>query len=233
MMYTNASRKLKLFLYTLLVTCLIGAYFFFAQMQKEYLAILTFQDCVDAGYPVLTTYPEQCKIPGKTFINSEQTKEEINQEELIHTSPEKNMNPKNTSYDIEGELISLQNGIASPLNSNASSTLKTVTYFGNELRVDVNQDGKEDTALLLTTTTSGTGTFYYLVVALNKDGGYVGTNGVFLGDRIAPQTTEFRNNEIVVNYAERKPSEPMTARPSIGVSRYFNVVNDTLVEIQK
>ena len=54
-----------------------------------------------------------------------------------------------------------------------------------------------------------------------------------MGDRIAPHTTEWRNGEIVVNYADRKSDEPMTTKPSVGVSRYFRLENDTLIEIAK
>lgn len=217
--------KLKLVLYIILIIFLIGAYLFFKQIQKEYISITTFQECIDSGYPVLATYPEQCKIPGKIFINTTQVaSKEIDDKKIV--TPEKNMNPKNTSYDIEGEHISLENGKAVLVD-------KTINYFGNELRTDINGDGKEDTALLLTVTSPGTGTFYYLVVAINKDGGYLGTNGALIGDRIAPQTTELRNGEIVVNYTERRINEPMSVKPSIGKSRYFKVVDNTLVEISK
>lgn len=229
--YTTKSNKLKLFFNFLIASSLFGLYFFFKQIQSEYLAITSFQNCVDAGYPVLTTYPEQCKIPGKTFTNEAQLKES-DVKETPSTVSEKNMNPKNTSYDIEGDHVLLQNGEwrSTPLSS---STNKIVKYFGNELRIDINADGKEDTVFLLTENSGGSGTFYYVVAALNSDGGYTGTNGVLLGDRIAPQTTEFKNAEIVVNYTDRNPGEPMTTRPSLGVSRYFKIENQTLVEVQK
>lgn len=225
-------RNLKLFFSILLVVFLVGAYLFFNQIQREYVAITTFQECIDAGYQVTGAYPEQCKIPGKVFTN---TKQEASVDIIeATTSPEKNMNPKNSSYDIEGHVITLQNGESITSDQILeSSAKKIVKYFGNELRVDIDGDTKEDTAFLLTTNNSGTGTFYYLVVALNKDGGYIGTNGVFIGDRIAPQTTEFRNGEIVVNYTDRKIDEPMSAKPTLGISRYFKVMNDTLVEIIK
>jgi len=50
----------------------------------------------------------------------------------------------------------------------------------------------------------GSGVFYYAVVALNTVNGYVGSDAVFLGDCIAPQTIEIgKGNVIIVNYAER------------------------------
>jgi hypothetical protein len=106
-------------------------------------------------------------------------------------------------------------------------------YFGNETRGDFNGDGTEDVAYLLTASGGGSGTFYYVVAALKTDTGYIGTNAIFLGDRIAPQTTEFRDGKIIVNYAERKMDEPMTVPPSIGVSKYLEVKDVMLVQAIK
>ena len=108
----------------------------------------------------------------------------------------------------------------------------TTTYFGNEVAGDFNNDGRTDTAFLLTQDTGGSGTFYYLVVALKTSTGYQGTNGILLGDRIAPQTTGYLNGLIVVNYADRAPKEPLTAIPTVGVSRYFRVEGSVLAEVQ-
>lgn len=229
--YTNKKHPLKIIINITLVIFLIGAYLFFKQIQSEYTAINTFEACVDAGYPVLEMYPEQCKIPGKIFVNKVQVHEPETKEETAAV-PETSMNPKNTSYDIEGEHIPLQNGKWIPSNQ-SSSSLSIISYFGNELRMDINQDGKEDTVFIITDRTQGEGIFYYLVTALNNDGGYRGTNGVLLGDRISPQSTEWSNDKIVVTYAERKPNEPITAKPSILVSRYFSIENSTLIEIEK
>ncbi len=229
--YTNKKHPLKIIINITLVIFLIGAYLFFKQIQSEYTAINTFEACVDAGYPVLETYPEQCKIPGKIFTNKSQIHETETKETAV-SAPEINMNPKNTSYDIEGSHIALQNGKWIPPYQASSSSLN-ISYFGGELRTDINHDGKEDTVFILTDTTQGSGTFYYLVAALNSDGGYVGTNGVLLGDRISPQDTGWSNDTIVVNYTDRKPNEPMSAKPSIKVSRYFSVENNTLIEIEK
>jgi hypothetical protein len=35
-------------------------------------AIKTFEDCVNAGNPVLESYPEQCTAGGQTFVNTTQ-----------------------------------------------------------------------------------------------------------------------------------------------------------------
>ena len=97
----------------------------------------------------------------------------------------------------------------------------------------LNGDKTEDIAFLITNSSGGSGTFYYVVAAVLEADGYRGTNAMLLGDRIAPQTTEFRNGEIIVNYADRKAGEPMTTPPSVGVSKYFKITNNRLVEIKK
>jgi hypothetical protein len=140
---------------------------------------------------------------------------------------------KNISYQIEGENILLKNGSAEKEVAPGSASKIITHYFGNEVRGDFNKDGKEDLAFILTNSEGGTGTFYYVVAALGKDGGYSGTNGILLGDRIAPQTTEFRDGTIIVNYADRKPSDAMTENPSVGVSKYLTVKDNTLVEVKK
>jgi hypothetical protein len=141
---------------------------------------------------------------------------------------------KNTTYLIEGQSVTLQDGKSEVEAAPGSASKITTTFFGNEAKGDLNGDGIPDLAFLLTQNQGGSGTFYYVVAALQaKDGGYQGTNAVLLGDRIAPQTTEIKDGEVVVNYADRKPSEPMTAQPSVGVSKYLKVSGNTLVEVNK
>jgi heat shock protein HslJ len=135
---------------------------------------------------------------------------------------------KNTSYDVGGRRTDLVNGI-SEIEVAPGSASKVVTrYFGNEVTADLNDDGREDVAFILTQETGGSGTFFYVVAALNTESGYIGSQAFFLGDRIAPQTTELSRDPshkgvIIVNYAVRRPGEPMTAQPSQGKSIWLKL----------
>ena len=79
-----------------------------------------------------------------------------------------------------------------------------------------------DVGFVFTRESGGSGTFYYAVAALwMLDGNYVGTNAVYLGDRIAPQSTEIRQSILKVNYADRGKDEPFSTPPSQGVTAYL------------
>ncbi|KKQ81737.1 MAG: hypothetical protein UT05_C0009G0015 [Parcubacteria group bacterium GW2011_GWF2_38_76] len=140
---------------------------------------------------------------------------------------------KNATYIIEGQPITLINGV-SEIEATPDSKTKIITrYFGNQVKHDLNDDGREDVVFLLTQETGGSGVFFYVVAALNTPTGYVGSQALLLGDRIAPQTTHMdegittkgtnRQNVVVVNYAVRLPGEPFTTRPSLGKSIWIKL----------
>lgn len=125
---------------------------------------------------------------------------------------------KDATYTIDGNSITLVNGLAQSEAAPGSASKLTTRYFGNEATGDLNGDGLDDVAFVLTQEGGGSGTFFYVVAALKTTSGWQGSDAVFLGDRIAPQTTQINNGTIVVNYAERKKGEPMTTAPSEGKS---------------
>ena len=146
-------------------------------------------------------------------------------DDVVTMPPVGNSDVKNATYIVDNRPVTLVAGKAEESIPDSNSKIVT-TYFGNEVAGDFNNDSLTDKAFLLTQTTGGSGTFYYIVAALKTATGYHGTNAILLGDRIAPQTTEWRDGGIVVNFADRKANEPMTVQPSVGVSKYFVVSSD-------
>jgi heat shock protein HslJ len=121
-------------------------------------------------------------------------------------------------YMIAGETVRLVNGLAETPMPGSSARVVT-RYFGNELRHDVDGDGREDVVFLLTRETGGSGTFFFVVAALQRPEGWVGSQGILLGDRIAPQTIQpGPGTQVIVNFADRAPGEPFTTPPSHGRS---------------
>jgi len=135
---------------------------------------------------------------------------------------------KDATYTIEGKEVKLINGVAQTPTTPESASVTTTRYFGNEIMTDLNGDGREDVAFILTQNMGESGTFYYAVAALNTPDGYIGSDGYLLGDRIAPQATIISPDAsqkyvVVFNYANRALGEPMTAQPSIGKSAYLKL----------
>lgn len=138
---------------------------------------------------------------------------------------------KDSTYTFDGQPITLVNGVSEITVAPGSASKIITKYFGNEATGDLNGDGIPDVAFLITQEGGGSGTFYYVVAALKTRTGYKGTNAVLLGDRIAPQTTEIKNGEVIVNYADRKPTDPMTTPPSIGMTKIMKISGNNLVDV--
>src|SRR3989344_4581035 len=141
---------------------------------------------------------------------------------------------KDATYVIDGKPVTLVDGVSEIEQAGSASKIIT-KYFGNEAKGDLDGDGIVDLAFLLTQEGGGSGTFYYVVAALqNADNTYNGSHAVLLGDRIAPQTTEYqgfsgiRGGYLIVNYADRLPGEPMTAEPSVGKSIWLKLDPETM-----
>lgn len=140
---------------------------------------------------------------------------------------------KNITYVVEGAQVKLTNGVAEEPVAPSSAAMVVTRYFGNELKADLNGDGREDVAFVLTQNTGGSGTFYYAVAALNTPNGYIGSDGYLLGDRVSPQSTNISpdpNHKYVVvfNYADRAPGQSMSDQPSVGKSTYLKLNLDTM-----
>ena len=139
---------------------------------------------------------------------------------------------KNSTFTVDGESVTLVNGTSEVPAAPNSASKVTTRYFGNEATGDLNGDGLPDTAFLVTQDSGGSGLFYYAVVALKTSDGYKTTNAFLVGDRIATQSTYIPVNsqELQVNYAERKPGEPMTAQPSVGATLFLKVTPAGVLE---
>jgi hypothetical protein len=62
------NKKILSALAILLVTLGFIAYSYGEDQKKQ--SITSFEECVSAGYPVMTSYPEQCRVPGgTTFVH--------------------------------------------------------------------------------------------------------------------------------------------------------------------
>lgn len=128
-----------------------------------------------------------------------------------------------STFNIEGTQVELVNGKAEQSITRDSASKDIYLIFGEPTVGDLDGDGDEDEVAFLTRTTGGSGTFYYVVVAVNDGGLYKGTNAMFLGDRIAPQNINIIDGVAVANFVERATGEPFTVAPSVGKSVWIHL----------
>lgn len=135
---------------------------------------------------------------------------------------------KNATYRIEGIPVTLAHGRAEFPAAPRSASKVMIQYFGNEAFGDLNGDGVDDVAFILTRQSGGSGTFYYVAAALTTTQGYRGSDAVLLGDRIAPQPTTIKDGKVIANYADRAPGENFSVRPSVGKSIWLKLDPSTM-----
>ncbi len=139
---------------------------------------------------------------------------------------------RNGTYRIGGQDIKLVDGISMMQGMMGASDITITRYFGNEVRGDFDGDEEEDVAFIMTQNNGGSGIFYIVVAALSSESGVYTTQPYLLGDRIAPQSSEFRDGMLIINYATRREGEPYTTQPSVGMSAYLKVQDGKLVKVQ-
>ena len=137
--------------------------------------------------------------------------------------------PGNASYLIEDEVITLSAGRAAhPVVTGSAEQVET-RVFGAPEWSDLDADGVEDAAVILVHRTGGSGTFLYIAAAMRAQEGFIGTNAVLLGDRIAPRSLQIRNGVLLASYADRQPGEPMSAAPTVAHTKYLTLQDGKLV----
>ncbi|MDD4531668.1 MAG: hypothetical protein PHH21_03120 [Candidatus Pacebacteria bacterium] len=138
--------------------------------------------------------------------------------------------PLNATYVIDGEKIDLKDGKSETQIVPGSASKEITSVLWTPTKGDLDSDGKDDYVMILTRNSGGSGTFYYVVAGLSSNKGIIGTNEIFLGDRIAPENISITDGMILINYAERKPDDPFTIQPSVGVSKYLIIKDGQLIE---
>jgi len=148
------------------------------------------------------------------------------------------VDPYNHRYRIEREVVVLQHGSSrKPIDGSAASIITEVVR--SPLYIDLNDDGQKDAVLILRQQTGGSGTFYYLAVALSNvtasERSDVASGPVvesyFLGDRIKVEQVSFVDNEIVVNYLDRADGQPMAVQPVVRLSKKFKFSSEKLIAL--
>jgi heat shock protein HslJ len=141
----------------------------------------------------------------------------------------------NASYRLESAPVRLVDGLAEVPAAPGSSSVIRTQIIGEPMIADLNRDQMEDAVVVLAQQTGGTGTFYYLAAAVATPQGPAGTDGLFLGDRIAVDSVAVVDGRISLQYRTRAPSQSFAEAPSVERVRDFVLAPDgqTLAELAR
>jgi heat shock protein HslJ len=126
----------------------------------------------------------------------------------------------------------LKDGIFEEPAAPGSATKIKVQLGSQQAFGDVNGDGAQDAAVTLVVDPGGSGTFTYLALVINDQGTAKPIASVLLGDRISVKSLALQPGSVVVTMLTRSPDEPMSAEPTLEVTRTFMLQGDMLVEVK-
>lgn len=202
-------------LLAVLLLAILVSYGYFHLANLRYQSITNFDECVTAGFPVLTKYPEECKMPGKIFVNERQQKTET---QAVSHEDSLASDFTNITYVFEGRSILFSQGEAT--TSFEGATNKKVLTFqivaSSSILADLTGDLENDTVFLIRSFDEKGQMEYYLAAALKLYNGYTGSNILRVPASTSSPSLVYKNGGVVVR---------------LGASeKVFNFENNLLVQ---
>lgn len=145
----------------------------------------------------------------------------------------KKLKPTKGIFMIEGKEVRLKRGVSKVPQGMNSATLIITRYTGINAKGDINNDGKDDIAVILTYQPGGSGTFYYASVIYSVKDGYRSTNTFFIGDRINVSSIEIIDGGTKITYLDRGKGESMTTTPTLIQSKNLEFKTGILSEVKE
>jgi hypothetical protein len=131
--------------------------------------------------------------------------------------------PSSATFIFDGEPITFSRGIH-------GSEEGEISILDEKATGDLNNDGKADTVLLLANNSVGSGVFIYIAAYVSGPVNYKGTDALFVGDRISPQSISIANGVVTFKYLDREADESFAAEPTVPVTKQFVYKNSEFVE---
>lgn len=139
--------------------------------------------------------------------------------------------PLDAHYMLGDREIALADGVSEVEIVPGAASKAVTQVIGEPVWGDMNDDGLEDAALVLAHSEGGSGTFYYTVIAISDGEGYLGTNGVLLGDRINVVDVSIHDGVVFVRYAGHSALQAMAEEPTEQMTQYLRLTGLTLQKV--
>ena len=131
--------------------------------------------------------------------------------------------PSSATFNFGEEVVTLSKGENVELGT--ETDLLQVTGYG-----DLNNDNKEDAVVLMARSGGGSGVFIYIAAYVSGPVSYKGTNAIYVGDRVSPQSISVQGGIATLTYLDREADEPFAAEPTVSTSKRFSYTNGEFVE---
>lgn len=139
----------------------------------------------------------------------------------------------NAEFPVEGlstPIARLKDGVFEEPAAPGSATKNRVELRPERAFGDLDGDSDEDAVVVLAVSRGGSGTFVYLASVINEKGAPKASAAMLLGDRVTVTSLAIQAGTLSVDMLIRKPGEPMSAAPTVAMTRTFKH-NGGLVEI--
>lgn len=163
---------------------------------------------------------------GFYFLQSEPEERDVPSPATTNFKPD----PSNATFTVEGRTFRLSDGI-DLIKTNDGGDLET-HLLEETATGDLNNDGKEDTVLLLGQSGGGSGFFIYAAAYISGPVSYKGTNAIFIGDRISPENISINKGIVTVSFLDRGVDEPFSAEPTRATLIRFVYNNGKIEQIK-
>lgn len=164
---------------------------------------------------------------GYLVLNKEQTTSDTTT--ATSTATQFQPTPESATFLFDDGSTTLAHGKSSKIDSGTGLS-DDIWLLDEKASGDLNNDGKTDSAVLLARSGGGSGTFIYLAVYVSGPVNYKGSNAIFIGDRISPESISISNGVVTLHYLDRGEQEPMSAEPTLENTKQFVYKNGTLEE---
>jgi len=131
----------------------------------------------------------------------------------------------NMVYMVEGGAFTIKNGVAEEKTNSMSGEAVEVKIFGEPAYGDLNGDGQDDTAVIISYKTAKGEAYYAGAVISDKAGEKIkGVGSLILAEDVLPKEIRIEEGRILVDYAVRAKGATKD-EPLIVITGRFKVEN--------
>jgi hypothetical protein len=131
---------------------------------------------------------------------------------------------------IDGDSIVLEDGEHRAPAAPGSASMNITKIHHPIVEGDLDGDDNPDAIAVLTRSTGGTGTFYYVCAIPDYEHNRLSTEAIFVGDRTSIESITVRSNTISLKYVDRDLDTSFAQEPTVEKIMHLHLEGGQLVQ---